>query len=150
MSLDTLTAFARQAEAILDRRRTLQGFALGTAAAAAAGLDDALAKNKNKNKKKKRRKRRRRKDRKRNKTSAPSCAEQCPEGFDRCFERAGDSTLCADALFTQCIPCSSDQDCLGSDVPYCVRVDGITVRETGEIIPLNCGESVTAVCSLLS
>lgn len=150
MGFHILHAFARQAEAILDRRRTLRGIGLGTVAAAAAGLDDALAKNKNKDKKQKRRKRRRRKDRKRNNASPPSCAEQCPEEFDHCVDRAADSSLCADQFSTQCNPCFSDQDCLGSEFAYCVGVNGITVRATGAVFPLNCGGSITAVCTALA
>jgi len=143
MSNEVLDVFARKAGTLLSRRRTMQGIGLGTLGAIMTGLDDALAKN---NKKKKRRKRKRRKKRK--KSSPPTCAEQCAEGIDFCFERAADSTLCGNTFNTQCTSCSSDQDCVGSAFAYCL--DEIILRETGEpsfeLID-QCGEFVEAVCA---
>jgi hypothetical protein len=146
---EALDSFARHTEAILSRRRTMQGLGLGVLAALVTGLHDALAKNNNK--KKKRRKRKKRKNKKEKDSSPPTCAEQCAEGIDNCFERAADSTLCGNNFNTQCTSCSADQDCVGSAFPYCV--DEIIVRATGEpsfeLIDL-CGEFVESVCATVT
>lgn len=140
---DTLDAIPHHAEALLDRRRTMRAVAFAWLAAAATGLSDALA-GKHKNKKRKRRK-----NNKQNNAPAPSCAELCSEEFAFCFERAADSTLCADRLSSDCsFPCSSDQDCLDVGFPFCVTVDGITDRATGEPEPFFCAGP--AVCAELT
>lgn len=144
MSNEALDAFARHADALLSRRRTMQGIGLGIVATIVAGFDDALATNR----KRKRRQRKRKRRKKRNNSSPPTCAELCAEGIDLCFERASDSTLCGNTFNTQCTVCSSDQDCLGTPFPYCLS--GLTVRATGEpSVELidQCGEFVEAVCA---
>jgi hypothetical protein len=145
---EVFVAFARHAETLLSRRRTMQGLGLGALAATVTGLHDALAKN---NKKKKRRKRKKRKNKKEKNSSPPTCAEQCAEGIDLCFERTVDATLCGNNFNTQCTSCSADQDCVGSAFPYCV--DEIIVRATGEpsfeLIDL-CGEFVESVCAAVT
>lgn len=153
MSDDIRDAFARQADALLSRRTTVQGIGLGALAAAAASLSETLAKKNNKRKKRRRRRN----------NGPPSCAERCPESFEECVERAADSLLCAVGVeaaeddLERCVPCSSDQDCLAIDpfdnpFPYCVPINGVIDRETGEIdltLAVACGTNVDAVCATL-
>jgi hypothetical protein len=146
MSNDVLGAFARQIDTLLSRRRTVRGIGVGTLAAVAAGLDDALA---GSSKKKKRRKRKKRKE-KRQKSSPPTCSELCSEAFEVCFARAVDSTLCGETFGTECRGCFTDQDCLGLDEAYCLQVDGLTARETGEpltVLRSICGPFLDSVCA---
>jgi len=146
MSNETLDAFARQAGTLLSRRRTIQGVGLGTLAAIAVGFNDALAKS---SKKKKRRKRKKRKKKRQN-SSPPTCAEQCSEAFETCFARAADSTLCGETFSTSCTPCFTDQDCVSRDEPYCLKVDGLTLRATEEpltVLEGLCGPFFAAVCA---
>lgn len=149
MSSDALDALARQADALLSRRRTVQSILLGGIAAIVVGFGDAPAANKKKRRRRRRRRRQRRRRQRRN-ASPPTCAEQCSEAFEGCFERIADSTLCGDTFSTACTPCFSDQDCVQSPFPYCLDVNGLTVRATEEpntILTDLCGPFFDAVCA---
>lgn len=144
-----LDEFIQLANARFSRGRIMRGISGGALAAIIAGVDDLLAGDKNK-KKKRKRKRRRRKNRNSKLSSPPTCAEQCPEGVDVCLDRAADSTLWGNNVSTQCTPCSSDQDCVGSAFAYCLGVNGVTLRATEEPSPQltdQCGLFVDAVCA---
>jgi hypothetical protein len=146
MSAETIETFARQAHALLSRRRTLHGMAFGLASASASRLDDTLARDKKR--KKRRRKRKRRKQR--NRSSPATCAGQCSAAFEVFLDRAEGSTLCEDTFSTSCKPCLSDQDCVDSGEPYCLRLDGLVDRETNEpraVLRDLCGPFFDAVCA---
>lgn len=139
--------FALVTNLLGNRRSTLRGMGIGALAAIVTGLGDSLAKNKDK-KIKRRKKRRRRK--KRNGAPPPTCAVRCSAAFAVCFDRAVDSTLCGDTLTTNCTPCFTDQDCVESDRPYCLTLDGAVLRETNEPVTFLrdfCGPFLDAVCT---
>ena len=145
---EALERFARQADALLSRRTTVLSVGLGMLVALGTKLDEALAKNK----KKRRRRKRRRRQRRRRKNAPQTCAEQCAAEFVACFARAADSTLCGDTAESLCTPCTSDQDCVGDEFPYCLEVNGVTDRateESSEILTNACGLFLDAVCGNL-
>lgn len=161
MNNDALDAFARQTAAIFTRRRTMQAFGIGALGAIAAGFEDILGeKDKKKKRRKKRKKRQRQRKRRKqgNNTSPPpdpdppepTCFELCDSSSEGCFERAADSTLCADTLSTDCTPCRSDQECIDSDSPYCLT--SITIRDSGlpsTLLTALCGGFTDGVCAAL-
>ena len=58
---------------------------------------------------------------KKKKRNPPTCAEVCPASATFCVHRAANPPFCADGYGNSCLPCTSDQDCLGvSGRPYCV------------------------------
>jgi len=52
----------------------------------------------------------------------PTCDQVCGATRCLCYLRPGSSILCADSAHrTQCtMPCATDNDCLGTEFPYCL------------------------------
>jgi hypothetical protein len=108
MDNNGIDRLARRLEVAQTRRASLgNGFAALSALGFALGRTDVEAKKKHKEHHKKR------------KSVPPTCAELCGFACEFCFVRADAPTLCGTANGTVCVPCSSDNDCVGGD-PYCV------------------------------
>ncbi len=71
-------------------------------------------------------------------TPAPpplTCEKQCPESTTYCGYRVSGGPLCAGVVVSYqdpCRTCSSDQNCMGSGLPYCITS---LVRRDGGTLP---------------
>jgi hypothetical protein len=71
------------------------------------------------------------------------CNALCP-GCAFCHIRAEGVPLCSNGSGSDCKPCTSDQDCLGTSRPYCVSK--MIVRINGRILD-ECGGHPGLVCA---
>lgn len=80
----------------------------------------------------------------------PSC-EECADFCQGVFIGAGGQRICADkGVRGDCIPCSSNSDCIAvdSDYPYCVTE--FEQLATGEKLPLSCeGSTQPGLCAVV-
>jgi hypothetical protein len=97
------------------------------------GLADSAAKKKGKGKKKK------------NKLGQV-CLASCNVTCGTCYTRAAGGTLCGGAGSADCtLPCSSDNDCVGTIHPFCTK--SFTVRSTGKSSSWGCPAACTSIGS---
>jgi hypothetical protein len=80
------------------------------------------------------------------------CDQFCPAACDYCYFRLHDQVgfrrvLCGDAGTTSCQKCTTDDDCVGSDYPYCTSGSW-----TGEehAVPWDCPTEGPGFCSDVS
>ena len=133
-------ATARRLAVMLPRRGVFQRCLIALGAGLAFGASDIDAKKKRKRKKKNRAL-----------EGAPSsivqspppppptCQESCPPTCVNCFTRTNGPLLCGDGplAYDFQLPCSSDNDCVGGDKPYCVIQR--ETRATGNSEPIGDG-----------
>jgi hypothetical protein len=86
-----------------------------------------------------------RKNKKKKKKRSQNCAASCPSDCEYCLIRPGATTICGTGFSSDCIPCSSDTDCLADPpvFPYCVSQ--VVKRATG--VPEGFCEPVVSYCS---
>jgi hypothetical protein len=78
----------------------------------------------------------------------PTCAESCSAPCNNCFHRPVGPPLCGDSGQGFCSrPCLSDNDCLGTDSPYCII--GHTDRLTNAFDQPNCVNGNRTICYTL-
>ena len=74
----------------------------------------------------------------------PTCAASCGATCSTCYERITGQVLCGGVASALCEPpCRSDNDCLGTDRPYCTK--SFTDRATGETSDWGCPAACTNV-----
>jgi hypothetical protein len=82
----------------------------------------------------------------------PNCDGVCGPGCKGCLHRRQGAPLCANgAVFSSmpCLPCVSDNDCVGTDFPYCVS--GGTDLTTGQPLAVAvCTGSSPGICTMPS
>jgi hypothetical protein len=97
------------------------------------GLADTAAKKKGKGKNKK-------------KKPGQACAASCNTTCSTCYTRSAGGTLCGGIGAADCnIPCTSDNDCIGTIHPFCTK--SFTVRATGKTSTWGCPAACTSIGS---
>jgi hypothetical protein len=82
---------------------------------------------------------------KRKKKRKLTCRDQCKSSCVTCFNRPNMPPLCGDGYRFNCVPCSSDTQCLGSAEPYCIK--DRTERGTNETRRWNCPPYPVGICA---
>lgn len=76
----------------------------------------------------------------------PTCAATCQAPCSTCYTRPTGSVLCGGPGGADCkLPCSSDNDCVGTVRPFCTS--SFTDRATGETFSWGCPGDPRGVCT---
>ncbi|MGH2617659.1 MAG: hypothetical protein ACRDJC_20695 [Thermomicrobiales bacterium] len=112
MTNDRWDSLVRATEEIAPGRRGLLATLLALGAAGVTGNPTFVAAGKKKRKRCKKKKCPR----------PPTCGDLCGANCNFCYSRTAGSPLCSDIAFFSmtCTPCETDNQCLGTNFPYCL------------------------------